>query len=357
MKQTVTPDRGRWWVGTALVAGLLGGAVADAGPAQRSILILTTSNNAAANSVEVFRLDRAGTPALAHVESLPTGGKGGAGGNGGILQFHDGEGATANYGSDTVSELRRNRDAIELGRTISLASGCTRPVSVALRHDHLYVAGANCVESHEWASGLVDGRAALPDASAGQVAVGASWAALTLKSGSVWQLGTSGEGALTGQANALALPDGANDTPLGADFWNDVLGFTPAHSPESFALVGRAGTVAPITGPTPAYPANATCWVAKGPGNVWYTGNTPGKAISIFLTDGQGGVFYKSVPLPGAPTDLAVSADRRWLAAIYTNEGSGYVAVFSIDGYGDLAPVATSPTIGAGSFNGVAVSE
>ena len=30
---------------------------------------------------------------------------------------------------------------------------------------------------------------------------------------------------------------------------------------------------------------------------------------SIFLTDGQGGVFYKSVPLPGAPSDITVS---RW---------------------------------------------
>ena len=77
----------------------------------------------------------------------------------------------------------------------------------------------------------------------------------------------------------------------------------------------------PIAGPTPPYPTNAPCWVAKGPGNVWYTGNSPGQAISIFFSDGQGGIFYKSVPLPGSPTDITVSRDRKWLAVIYAAGG------------------------------------
>jgi hypothetical protein len=144
---------------------------------------------------------------------------------------------------------------------------------------------------------------------------------------------------------------------LGAAFWNDILGFTPAHSPDSFAIVDKDRTVFPITGPTPPFPTNAPCWVAKGPGSAWYTGNSPGHAISIFFSDGRGGVFYKSVPLAGAPTDVTVSHDRKWLAVIYSAGGDAHVEVFAIDPYGDLTPVATSSSVGVTAFNGVAISQ
>jgi len=104
-------------------------------------------------------------------------------------------------------------------------------------------------------------------------------------------------------------------------------------------------------------PYNAPCWVAKGPGSVWYTGNSPGHAISIFFSDAQGGVFYKSVPLQGSPTDLTVSRDGRWLAVINTAGSNAYGAVFGIDAYGDLTLVASSNSIGVASFNGVAFRE
>jgi 6-phosphogluconolactonase (cycloisomerase 2 family) len=117
--------------------------------------------------------------------------------------------------------------------------------------------------------------------------------------------------------------------------------------------------VLPIAGPKPPYPSNAPCWVAKGLGNIWYTGNTPGKAISIFFSDGQGGMFYKSISLPdsGSPTDITVSRDGKWLAVIYTASNEGYVAVYSIDPYGDLTYVATSPSVSVAAFNGVAISQ
>ena len=113
------------------------------------------------------------------------------------------------------------------------------------------------------------------DPSAAQIAVGHSWSAVTLASGSVLQLQLTREGALNGSVASITLPPTANNTPLGEAFWDDILGFTPAHSPDSFAIVDKERTVFPITGPTPPYPTNAPCWVAKGPGNVWYTGNSP----------------------------------------------------------------------------------
>jgi hypothetical protein len=352
------------FVGTLFAAGLAPGAALaddqvrgqDRGPAT---LLVTSTNNATANNVVVFRLDTGAAPSLAYVTSLPTGGAGGAGGNAGSVQFQEGLGAVANYGSNSVTQLVRDGDFVQIGKTIGLAAGCTGPLSVAIKRDHLFAVGANCVESHAWPSGTVEGTPVpLADGSAAQVVTGRTWAAVTMKSGSVLQLPLNRRGALAGSRTTVALPAGANDTPLGAAFWGDVLGFNPAHSPNSLALVDGNRTVYPIAGPTPAFPnGNAPCWLVKGPGNLWYAGNTPASAISIFFSDAKGGAFYKSVHLPGAPTDITVSPDGHWLAVIYTATDGAHIAVYSIDAYGDLTPAATTAAIGVPSFNGVAFSQ
>ena len=342
----------------AACASLLAAGLAVAGDADRGVLVLTSTNAASSNQVLVYQLQTGAAPALSLVQTLPTGGVGGAGGNAGILQMRDDFGAVANYGSSNVSELVREGDFIQVRGQIKLAPGCAKPDSVAITRDQLFVVGANCVESHLWPSGIQDGAIVhLSDASAAQVVVGKTWGAVTFTSGALERVGLTGWGALSGSVASVALPANANNTPLGAAFWDDILGFTPAHSPDSFAIVDAQRNVYPILGPTPPFPANAPCWVAKGPGNVWYTGNSPGHAVSIFFSDGKGGAFYKSVPLPGVPTDLTVSRDHKWLGVIYSANGSGYVAVFGIDAYGDLTPEATSNPIGVASFSGIAISE
>jgi hypothetical protein len=346
------------WRAGVLLATMF--AVATLANAQqgRKVLILTSTNSAASNTVEVFQLDASGTPSLSLTDTLPTGGKGGAGTDAGILQFDNGLGAVANFGSNNVTQLVRYDDFVRIARNIPLANGCTKPDSVALTGGQLFVVGANCAETHAWPWGYADGTVVrLTDPSAAQIAVGKSWAAVTLSSGSVLQLPLTPFGALNGASTTITLPANANSVPLGEAFWGNILGFTPAHSPNSFAVVNEDRTVFPIVGPTPPYPSNAPCWVAKGPGSVWYTGNSPGNAISEFFTDDQGGVFYKSVPLPGSPTDITVSPDQKLLAVIYTVSGEAHIAVFSIDGHGDLSPLATSNSIGVPAFSGVAISE
>jgi len=349
----------RHGVGGLLAATVLAATAAVGGERERSVLVLTSTNDPAGNSVVVFRLGGEGTSSsLTYLDSLPTGGAGGASGNAGILQFGRDGGAVANFGSNSVTELSREGDHVGVGHTFKLASGCLKPDSVALSRGHLFVVGANCAESHAWPSGaLTAAPVHLTDPSAAQIAVGNTWAAVTMSSGSVLQLPLRRDGSLGGAAIPVSLPADANNTPLGAAFWGDVLGFTPAHSPDSFAVVNAERTVFPVTGPTPPYPVNAPCWVAKGAGNVWYTGNSPGHAISIFFSDNAGGVFYKSVALPGAPTDITVSRDGNWLAVIYAGGDGAHVAVFSVDGYGGLTLAATSAAIGVTAFNGVAISE
>jgi hypothetical protein len=338
-------------------AVFLASALAMAGQDGRTVFVLTSTNNPNGNQVVVFRLDAAVAPSLSFADMFATGGNGGASTNAGILQFKGDLGAVANYGSNDVTELVRYDDFIAVGQTIKLADGCTKPDSVALTQEQLFVVGTTCAESHTWPWGMVDGVVKLNDPSAAQIAAGETWAAVTLSSGSLLQLPLTPVGTLQGNSYAISLPSNADSVPLGEAFWGDTLGFTPAHSPDSFVVVDANRTLFPIPGPTPPYPTNAPCWVAKGPGSVWYTGNAPGDAISIFFTDDQGGVFYKSVPLPGSPTDVAVSRDRKWLAVIYTASGEGYVAVFSVSPHGDLTPVGTSNSIGVPAFNGVTFSE
>lgn len=343
---------------TLFTTTLLAASAAFAGEHDRSTLVLTSTNDPAGNAVIVFRLDGGGTPSLSYLDTLATGGKGGASTNAGILQFKRDRGAVANFGSNSVTELVREQDFVRLGETIKQAEGCQKPDSVALTKGHLFVVGANCAESHAWPGGAIEGAVVrLTDPSAAQIAAGSSWSAVTLSSGSVLQLALTADGALSGAVAPITLPASASNTPLGEAFWGDLLGFTPAHSPDSFAVVGKDQAVHPVVGPTPPYPTNAPCWVAKGAGNIWYTGNSPGHAISIFFSDDQGGVFYKSVALPGAPTDLSVSHDGRWLGVIYSAGGDAHVAVFSIDDYGDLTAAATSGSVGVPAFNGVAFSD
>jgi hypothetical protein len=347
-----------FYAGSLLMATLLAATAAVAGERDRGVLVLTSTNDSAGNAVVVFRLDASGTPSLSYQDTLPTGGAGGASGNAGILQFEHDRGAVANFGSNSITELTREDDLVRIGATVKLASGCVKPDSVALTKEHLFVVGANCAETYAWPSGAAEGALVhLTDPSAAQIAVGSTWSAVTLTSGSVLQLPLAKDGALSGAFIPIPLPTTANNTPLGEAFWGTVLGFTPAHSPDSFAIVDENRTVSPVTGPTPPYPSNAPCWVAKGRGNVWYTGNSPGQAISIFFSDDHGGVFYKSIPLPGSPTDITVSPDGKWLAVIYSADGDAHVALYAIDAYGGLTPAATSASVGVAAFSGVAFSQ
>ena len=115
---------------TSHVLGMLVAMGCVAGPAMahdnnrdRATLLVTSTNNATANSIVVFKLGTTGAPSLSYVTSLTTGGAGGAGGNAGLVQFSDDLGVVANYGSNSVTQLVRYGDFINIGRSIGLASG------------------------------------------------------------------------------------------------------------------------------------------------------------------------------------------------------------------------------------------
>jgi len=278
--------------GGMLAILLLAVVSATAADHKRDVFVLTSTNNPTGNEVAVFELNVSGTPSLSLVTMLPTGGNGGASGNAGILQFRDQFGAVANYGSNTVSQLVRDGDSISVGQIIKMTQNCMNPDSDALADGHLFVVGANCAESRVWPWAYADGRVvAMPDTSAAQIVAGQSWAAVTLKSGSVLQLPLARNGALNGNSLTVTLPSNANNTPLGAAFWGDILGFNPAHSPDSFALVNKNGDVFPVLGPQPSYPSNAHAGWPRDLGTSGIRATVPARLSLYSSATGKAGHF------------------------------------------------------------------
>ena len=115
MKTQYFPNSGLWRSGVTLAAIGLTSVLTAAGQQGRGILVVTSTNNTSGNAVVVFELNTGGTPSLSLKATLPTGGKGGASTNAGILQFQNDLGAVANYGSNTVSQLVRSNDSIAWG--------------------------------------------------------------------------------------------------------------------------------------------------------------------------------------------------------------------------------------------------
>src|SRR6185312_16311048 len=123
-----------------LTSSLFAASLAIAADRDRGILVLTSTNDPGTNQVLVYQLEAGTAPALSLVQTLRTGGQGGASGNAGILQMRDEFGAVANYGSGSVSELVRDGDFIQVRGQVRLASGCLKPDSVALTDEQLFVA-------------------------------------------------------------------------------------------------------------------------------------------------------------------------------------------------------------------------
>ena len=126
-------------------------------------LVVTMTNDADSNQIKVYDAD-----SQALLQTLPTHGKGGVGGNArGIKQYDGRLVAAVNNGSGTVALFRRDGDGLKFDKVIQTTSA---PVSVDFGNDHLYVAGATTVDSfvlHENSVEWLDGTTGLALAGGG----------------------------------------------------------------------------------------------------------------------------------------------------------------------------------------------
>jgi hypothetical protein len=308
--------------------------------------LVVTATNASPNQVQVF--DTAGKL----LQTVATGGNGGASGNAGGIEAGSGMVAVVNFGSMNVSLFRRVGNGLAMGQLVPALSS---PVSVAFGNHHLYILGTIKVESHRIVGNAVsliaDGSATLlkADGSAAQVGVVTGQLVITEKSNTIETVSLDNGGAVGGSPTLVTnIPANVN-APFGmATRGNDAY-VTIAHADE-ISLV-RNGDVLTTT---PSVTQHAPCWVTlidEVVGTFLYSSNSPSKSISRYAVYGQAIVQDMAVAatLGGSPTDIA-SSGSELLAVI---DGSGHLSVFSVDEDGNLAlksSAAVSPAV-----NGVAI--
>lgn len=273
-------------------------------------LAVTMTNDPDANQISVYN---AQTGAL--LQTLPTQGKGGVGGNArGVRQFEGELFAAVNNGSGTVAIFKRDGNGLKFQEIVSTTSA---PVSIDFGNDHMYVAGATTVDSfglHHEGIGAQDGSTVLQLAGGGIPPVGStaqvgvldkSQLLVTLKTdptpGTVDVVALN-DGAITGSApTAVSAPAGTL-TPFGfAPYPDGTALITLAHSNQdglfragAFTTVISAGQLAP-------------CWMTRV-GKYVFTANTGSHTVSRLI--GTGNQIFVDAPIAativtgGAPSDI-----------------------------------------------------
>jgi hypothetical protein len=345
-------------LGAALLAisAAQGGSVrADS---RDATLVVTMTNDSVANAIQVYD---AATHAL--LQTLPTQGQGGVGGNARGVRQYNGLVAVVNNGSNSVAVYRRQDDGLKFEKLLTTSSA---PVSIDFGNDHMYVAGATTVDSfviNGAAVGWLDGTTTLqlaaggppPDGSTAQVGVVDDRRLLiTLKTdphpGTV-DIVALDRGAISGAVpTAVSAPSGTL-TPFGFSVYPDGSALiTLAHSNQdglfrngAFTAVIPAGQVAP-------------CWTTRV-GKYVFTANTGSKTIARLIATGNN-VFVDAavaanVTAGGGPSDL--DADNGVLGVLDRGAGQAHLSLFTYNAFGELTASGTAIALGAPAANGVAI--
>jgi hypothetical protein len=295
------------------------------------------------------------------IASYPTGGAGGAAGNGGAVQTQGDLVALPDFGSNDVAVFTRSGDDFELAGRVATASS---PVSLAFGATHLYVLEADRVESFpingDWNNKTADGSVPelIGDGSAGQIGYLTDGHLIyTEKTGAVAEVQLSASGSVIGSSHSVANLPASLNTPLGLATRGAVALVTSAHdlvNQEMLIVAGAAitssGRVTGLANGTGVFPNDADCWnIFFGP--FAYSADSPGHKLDLYTLTGSGHLAFDSVAttFSGAPTDLGVS--HGGLLGVIR---SGNLSTFQIDSAGQLTPLGTAET---GPLNGAAWSE
>jgi hypothetical protein len=346
------------FIGAAALLMFSAAAGVKASP-RSATLVVTMTNDASANAVQVYD---AATHAL--LQTLPTQGQGGVGGNARGVRQYDGQlVAVVNNGSNTVAVFKRQQDGLKFEQLVTTTSA---PVSIDFGNNHMYVAGATTVDSfviHGETIGELDGTTTLqlatggvpPNGSTAQVAVASARQLLvTLKDdpqpGTVDVVGLDDGAVASAAPTAVSAPAGTL-TPFGFSVYPDGTAvITLAHSNQdglfrdgAFRSVIAAGQAAP-------------CWTTRA-GKYVFTANTGSRTISRLVGTGDNifvdATVAANVTAGGSPSDIDSQAGV--LGVIDRGAGQAHLSLFTYNAFGELAPSGAPITLGAPAANGVAI--
>jgi len=321
-------------------------------------LAVTMTNDPTSNAIQVYSAST-----QSWLQTLPTQGKGGVGGNArGVKQYRGELVAVVNNGSNTVALFRRHQNGLKFEQLVTTTSA---PVSIDFANDHLYVAGATTVDSfviHGNHVGGLDGTTFLelagggvpPNGSTAQVGVVNEHQLLvTLKTdpapGTVDVVALD-HGAVAGTAPTVVSAPVGTLTPFGFSVYPDGTALiTLAHSSQdglfrngAFTAVIAAGQAAP-------------CWMTRV-GKYVFTANTGSKTISRLIGTGNNifvdALVAANVP-GGAPSDI--DADNGTLGVIDHGAGQSHLTLFTYNAFGELTPTGSAITLGVPNANGIAI--
>jgi len=323
---------------------LVAATVASFGQTQPRPTGVVTASNAATNTLLLYSTSNK------LVQSIPTGGQGGASGNSGGIAYSHNVLAVVNFGSKNVSIF----DATPVGfRLVGLIPTQSSPLSVAFGHGHLYVLGTASIESHPIDNATVataiDGWSplVLGDGSAAQVGVLTAQLILTEKNNAIETVNLSPAGAVTGTTKLVAnIPANVN-APFGLVTRQNEAYVTIAHANE-ISLV-RNDAVLTVTG---SGTQSAPCWLTLD-GAFLYSSNSPSKTVSRYVVYAQNIIQDAAVAATfgGDPTDIDY---RHGLLAVIDGTGSvSHLSIFNVDEDGNLS----APTVSnlPATANGVVV--
>ena len=309
--------------------------------------VVVTASNATTNQLLVYSLGGA------LLDTVPTQGQGGVGGNAGGIAAAEGMVAVVNFGSNNVSVMSRGhgRSGFRVDSVVPSHGG---PVSVAFGEDHLYILTGTGVESHAMGphgvSANADGVVQLlhADGSAAQVGVIRGELVITEKSNAVETVKLNAHGAVVGAAAMVAGIPANIDTPLGLVTRGNEAYVTLAHADE-ISLVRNDKVLTT----TPSVTQHAPCWLALD-GPFLFSTNSPSKSISRYAVYGQQIVQDAAVvaQFNGSPTDIAYKSGVA--AVIDSNGTASHVSVFKVDQDGNLT-LRGLATLSNPKINGVAI--
>jgi 6-phosphogluconolactonase len=334
--------------------------------------VFTTTNGATENAVVAFA--RAADGSLTLRGTYATGGRG-IGGTADPLQSQFALTLSrdahwlfvANAGSDDVSAFRVAKDGLTLvGRA---ASGGTRPVSVAVSHDVVYVLNAvsgdigilrvgndgslALVGTRDLGAGS-DGAAAIRVSPDGQTLAVTKRVSRTIEGIAIARDGMLGAPIATPSAGVV--PFGFDYTPRG----QIVVSEAGSGSASSYDQA-RDGALALVSGPISTAGQRAPCWLIVDPsGRFAYTANAGSASITGYSIASNGalalltpGGLTGDLGAGAQPLDLDMSRDGRFLY-VFEN-GTGTIGAFAVDGSGNLAALPDTPGLVArGGYMGLA---
>jgi 6-phosphogluconolactonase (cycloisomerase 2 family) len=333
--------------------------------------VYVLSNQVSGNSVLTY--DRFADGRLAATGSVSTGGAGtggGLGSQGAVILDDSGRHLYAvNAGSDSVSSFRVTPDGLDLVGTV--ASGGSRPTSLTVRGDLLYVLNAG--DTGNIAGFNVDDGALTPLAGSSralstsasapaqvQFSPKGDWLVVSERATnrlSLYAVGSDGLPTATSViASAGTTPFGFAFTRQGTAIVSEAAGgAADASTVSSYDLRGGALQVV-----SPAVPTTETaaCWIAvTGNGRFAYAGNAGSASItgygvgtdgslSILDADGKTGTAAAGV------IDLDVSVNSRFL---YGRLSNGTVGGWAVAADGSLTALVSAAGLPAGAA-GIAAS-